>query len=146
MIAVVLIQKNEKYQEKPIAFFSKASKDAELKCSSMEKQGYALVKSLKAFKDYILHSKILSYVPTGTIKDILTQPDSERRGGKWLAKIQEYDVEIKPTNLVKGQGLAKLLVESNYKVLDLNALSTNIVAIESEEDEIQEPSFVVFQI
>jgi hypothetical protein len=109
----------------------------------MEKQAYALVKALKDFRDYILHSKILAYVPTSTIKDILTQPDSEGRRGKWIAKIQEYDVEIKPTKLVKGQGLAKLLVESNYKVLDLNALSTNIVATESEEDETQEPSLEV---
>jgi hypothetical protein len=57
----------------------------------------------------------LAYVPTNTIKDILTQPDSEGKRGKWIAKIQEYDMEIKPTKLVKGQGLAKLLVESNCK-------------------------------
>jgi hypothetical protein len=118
-IVVVLLQKNEENQEQPIAFFSKALRDVELKYSSMEKQAYALVKALKDFRDYILHSKILAYVPTNTIKDILTQPDSEGKRGKWIAKIQEYDVEIKPTKLVKGQGLAKLLVESNCKSFGL---------------------------
>jgi hypothetical protein len=44
-------------------------------------------------------------------------------------------VDIKPINLVKGQGLARLFVESDRIVLDLNALSTNIIAIECEEDE-----------
>jgi hypothetical protein len=88
----------------------------------MEKQAYALVKSLKDFRDYILQSKILTYVPTSTIKGILTQHDIEGRRGKWIAKIQEYYVEIKPIKLVKGQGLAKLLAESNYIVLDLNGL------------------------
>jgi len=29
-------------------------------------------------------------------------------------KIQEYDLDIKPTKLVKGQGLAKMLIESNF--------------------------------
>jgi hypothetical protein len=29
--------------------------------------------------------------------------------GKWIATILEYDIEIKPTKLIKGQGLAKLM-------------------------------------
>jgi len=95
-------RKNEKYQEHPIAFFSKALEDVELKYSSREKHAYALVKELKVFKDYILHSIIMAYVPTNSIKDFLTQPDSEGRIGKWISKIQEYEVEIKPTKLVKG--------------------------------------------
>jgi hypothetical protein len=61
-------------------------------------------------------------VPTSAIKDILTQPDNEGRRGKWISKLQEYDLEIKPTKLVKGQGLAKLMAESNCKSLDINSL------------------------
>ena len=30
------------------------------------------------------------------------------------------DIEIKPTKLIKGQGLAKLMVESNCHALDIN--------------------------
>lgn len=30
----------------------------------------------------------------------------------------EYDLEIKPTKLIKGQGLAQLIEESNFHVLD----------------------------
>ena len=52
-------------------------------------------------------------MPNAAIKDVLTQPDSEGKRGKWIDKIMEYDVDIKPTKLLKGQGLAKLLVDSN---------------------------------
>ena len=94
----------------------------------MEKQTYALVKALKAFRVYVLHSKVTAYVPSASVKDILIQPDIDGRRGKWIAKILEFDLEIKPTKLVKGQGLAKLLVESNCKSLGvsfINACSKN---------------------
>jgi hypothetical protein len=48
------------------------------------------------------------------------QPDSDGRRGRWLAKIQEFDLEVKPTKIIKGQGLAKLLPESNLKALGIN--------------------------
>ena len=76
----------------------------------MEKQAFALVKALKDFRFYIFHSHIIAFVPNSAVKDILTQdPDGKR--GKWLAVILEYDLEIKPTKLIKGQGLARLIVE-----------------------------------
>jgi hypothetical protein len=81
----------------------------------MEKQVYALVNTLKAFRFYVLDSKIIAYVPLASVKDILIQLDIDEKRSKWIAKILEFDLEIKPTKLVKGKGLAKLLAESNYK-------------------------------
>jgi hypothetical protein len=40
-----------------------ALRDAEVKYDIMKKQAYALVKALKAFIVYVLHSKIITYVP-----------------------------------------------------------------------------------
>jgi hypothetical protein len=94
----------------------------------MEKQAYAMVKALKAFRTYVLHSKIIVYMPTSSVKEILVQSDSDGKRGRWLAKIQEFDLEIKPTKLVKGQGLAKILAESNFRALSINGLQR------SEED------------
>jgi ribonuclease HI len=122
-VAAVLLQKNDQGQEQPIAFFSKALRDAELRYEIMEKQAYALVKALKAFRVYVLHSKISAYVPSASVKDILIQPDIDGRRGKWIAKILEFDLEIKPTKLIKGQGLAKLMAESNYKALGINLIN-----------------------
>jgi hypothetical protein len=127
-IVVVLLQKSEEGFEQPITFFSKRLRDAELKYDIIEKQVYAMVKALKEFRTYVLHSKIIAYVPTSFVKDILVQPDSDGKRVRWLAKIQEFDLKIKPTKLIKGQGLAKLLAESNLRALDINCLQ------ECEED------------
>jgi hypothetical protein len=57
------------------------------------------------------------------VKDILIQSDIDGRRSKWIAKILEFDLEINPTKLVKGQGLAKLLDESNCKALGVNFIN-----------------------
>ena len=88
----------------------------------IEKQAYALIKSLKAFRVYILHSKIIANVPSAAIKDFLTQPDADGRRAKWIEKLIEFNIELKPTKLVRGQGLARLLAEENCKSLDVEFL------------------------
>jgi hypothetical protein len=88
----------------------------------MEKQDFSLVKAMKDFRVYILHSHAIAYVPNAVVKDILTQNNPDGRRGKWIAIILEYDIEIKPTKLIKGQGLEKLMVESNFHALDINFL------------------------
>jgi hypothetical protein len=79
------------------------------------------------------HSKIIAYVPTNAIKDILVQPDGDGRRGRWLDKIQEFDLEVKPTKLVKGQGLARLLAESNFIVLGMNNFESHDSLLDIEE-------------
>jgi len=89
----------------------------------MEKHDFALVKAIKYFRVYILHSHTIVYVPNAVVKDILNQDNPNGRRGKWIAVILEYDIEIKPTKLIKGQGLAKLMAESNFHALDINFLA-----------------------
>ena len=86
----------------------------------MEKQAFSLVKAIKDFRVYILHSHIIAYVPNVSVKDILTQNGLDGKRGKWIAVILEYDIEINPTKLIKGQELPKLMVESNFNALDIN--------------------------
>lgn len=101
-IAAVLLQKNKDGYEQPIAFFSQVLRDAELRYNILDKQAYALVKALKAFCMYVLQSEITTFVPTIVVKDILVQGDIEGKRGRWIAKIQEYDLDMKPTKLIKG--------------------------------------------
>lgn len=56
------------------------------------------------------------------VKTMLIQHDIDGKRGIWIAKILVFDLDIKPTKLVKGQGLAKLLVESNCKSLGINSI------------------------
>jgi len=60
-IFAVLLYKNHEENEQPIEFFSRALRDAELKYSIMEKHAYALIKGLKSFQYYVLHSKIIVF-------------------------------------------------------------------------------------
>jgi hypothetical protein len=58
----------------------------------MDKQAYALVKSLKSFRVYVLHSKVISYVPSSSVKEILIQPDIDGKCSKWITNILEFDL------------------------------------------------------
>ena len=78
-----------------------------------------MIKSLKHFKKYIGYLKIIGYVPHAAIKYILSQQDCLGIRGKRVSKIQEYDLEIRPTKLIKGQGLAKMLAQGNEEDLGM---------------------------
>ena len=68
-----------------------------------------LIILLKHFRTYIGYSKINSYIPHVAVKYILSQQECLGIRGKWISKIQEYDLEIRPKKLIKSQGLAKIL-------------------------------------
>jgi hypothetical protein len=111
-IVVVLLQKNDENYEQTIALFSKILRDSDLKYNIIEKKEYALVKDLKSFRDYILQSKIM-----------------------YLAVWSKKFLEIKPTKLIKGQGLEKLLEKSNCKSIGINLISqTSKPFLESLEE------------
>ena len=52
-----------------------------------------------------------------------------------VSKIQEYDLEIKPTRLIKGQGLANMLTQANEKALGI--ICQNSYSEQSVSDELQ---------
>jgi hypothetical protein len=137
-IIAVLLEKNVDDQEQSVAFFSKVLRDAEVKYELLEKQAYALVNSLKAFRVYILQAKVIAFVPSSSVKDVLVQPNIDGKRSKWIERLIEFDAEIKPAKLVKGQGLAKLLAEENCRLLDINLMSIdaeNVLFSENKEGE-----------
>jgi hypothetical protein len=67
-----------------------------------------------------LHSHVVAYVPSNVVKDIMTQYDPEERIGKWIVIFLEYDMDIKPRKMIKGQGLSKLMTRSNYDMFGDN--------------------------
>jgi hypothetical protein len=70
-----------------------------------------------------MHSKIIVYVPSASVKEILIQPDVDGRRSQWIANILKFYLEIKPTKLIKGQGLDTLLAESNCKTLGVSFIN-----------------------
>ena len=88
----------------------------------MEKWAFALIKALKDFRVYIIHSHTVAYVPSVAMKDILTLPDSEGRRAKWIVVLLAFDLEIKHTKIIKGQGLAKLMTQVGVEDININFL------------------------
>jgi hypothetical protein len=119
-IVGVLLQKNDQGQEHPISYMSRAFQNVELKYPMVEKKAYALVKSLTHFIVFIGYSKVIGYVPNSTINNVLSQLEGLGTWGRWITKIQESGLEIKPTKLIKGKGLAKMLTEGNERALGMN--------------------------
>lgn len=74
-LATVLMQKKDQKNEQLISFVSCTMRDATLKHNIIEKQSLALVKDLRDFQLYILHSHTIAYVPTIAVKEILVQTD-----------------------------------------------------------------------
>eukprot|EP00253_Pinus_taeda_P034131 PITA_34131 len=100
---------NQEKAEAPIAFFSSNLQGAELNYSDVEKHAYAVFKAIKYFRPFLLktHTKII--VPFPTIRNILVQKDVGEKRANWVTALQEYDIEIKPANIVRGQGFCKML-------------------------------------
>jgi hypothetical protein len=104
-IASVLTQKNAKGEELPISLMRKTLHDYELRYLELEKQSLSLVKAIAHFRMYILKSHVIAYVPSSPVKMLLNKQLREGKWANWLEKIQEYDIEIKPLKVIKGQGL-----------------------------------------
>ncbi|KAH9293310.1 hypothetical protein KI387_041485, partial [Taxus chinensis] len=71
---------------------------------------------------YILSSKVVAYVPHTMVKDILSDMEISSKRCRWVKKLQEYDMDIQTTKLVRGLGLAKLMAESNLQNVEVNQL------------------------
>jgi hypothetical protein len=115
---------------------SKVLRDSDMNYSITKKWAYALVKSLQHFRNYVGYNNIKAYVPYPTVKYVLSQQDCMGTMGKWVFKIQEYDLEIQPTKIVKGQGLAQRLNESNQEAIQMGeSEQINVIVSELEHDE-----------
>lgn len=125
-IAAVLLQKNEEGYEQPIAFFSKSLQATELKYDINEKQAYALVKAVKAFRCYLVGASVIAFVPSAAVKDIFSQQEVSGRRCRWINRIQEFNIDIQITKLVRGQGLAKLMAESNLEANQINMITEDL--------------------
>ena len=79
----------------------------------MDKKSYVVFKAVKQFRLYILKNWMKVIVPHPAVRSLFIQKELGERRGNWVTALQEYDLEFKPTSIVKGQGLCKLMAESN---------------------------------
>ena len=86
-------------------------KGAELNYHEVDKQAFAVFKVVKCFRPYLLKSKTKVIVPYPSVRSLLVKKDLGEKRAPWMTTLQEYDLEIKPSMIVKGQGLCKLAAE-----------------------------------
>ena len=54
-----------------------------------------------------------------------------RGRAKWISKLIEFDVEVKPTKLVKGLGLAKLMAKENCELMGINFTGVKLAKMQT---------------
>jgi len=108
----VLTQLNDQNIEEPISFFRSDLKRVKLNYSVVDKQAFAIFKTLKHSGTFLLktHTKIL--VPYPAVRQLLIQREVGKKRANWVTALQEYDVEIQPAKIVRGQGFFGMLTRA----------------------------------
>eukprot|EP00253_Pinus_taeda_P027520 PITA_27520 len=116
--ALVLTQINNHNLEAPISFYSSNFQGAELNYSEVEKQAFAVYKAVKHYRPFLLkaHTKVI--VPFPSVRQLLIQRELGEKRANWVTALQEYDLEIKPAKIVRGQGFCR----QNYDSILLRCL------------------------
>ena len=73
-----------------------------------------------AFRHYLIGAIVITFFFTTTVKDIFSQQEVSGRRCRWINRIQEFNIYIQITKLVRGQGLAKLMIEANLEENQIN--------------------------
>ena len=88
-------------------------KGGEYNYFQIDKHSYTFYKSIKHFIPYLLKYRTRVIVPYTTIRNVLIQKELYAKHVHQIIALQEYDLEIKPTKIVKGQGLCLLASKDN---------------------------------
>ena len=105
------MQEDDGEDEYPISFMSTGLQGAELNYPAVDKQAYAVFKAVKQFRPYILKNRTKVIVPHPAVRSLFVQNELGESRGYWVTALQEYDLEFKPSSIVKGQGLCKIMAE-----------------------------------
>eukprot|EP00253_Pinus_taeda_P011268 PITA_11268 len=107
--AAVLTQLNDHNLEAPISFFSSNLQGAELNYSDVEKQAFAVFKAVKHYRPFLLktHTKVI--VPFSAVRQLLMQRELGEKRANWVTALQQYDLDIRPAKIVRGQGFCRIL-------------------------------------
>jgi hypothetical protein len=108
---VILLQCDDQNNEKPVAYMSQSLLDDEFKYSYIEKHVFSLVKVVEKFSHFILGKHTQVKVPLHVVKFLLLQTYISGKLAHWLSKIQEHDITIMTSKIIKGQDLALHLAQ-----------------------------------
>eukprot|EP00253_Pinus_taeda_P031301 PITA_31301 len=98
------------------------------------RQAYAVFKAIKYFSPFLLktHAKII--VPFPAVRNLLVQKDVGEKRANWVTALQEYDIEIYPANIVRGQGFCKMLAEAS-QISEIPSIEVQVCEVSLNDEE-----------
>eukprot|EP00253_Pinus_taeda_P005016 PITA_05016 len=107
---------------------------AELNYLDVEKHAYDVFKAIKYFRPFLLktHTKII--VPFPAVRNLLVQKDVGEKRANWVTALQEYDIEIKPANIVRGQGFCKMLAGAS-QISEIPSVEVQVCEVSLNDEE-----------
>jgi hypothetical protein len=102
---------------------SSAFKGVELNYPAIDRKDYAVFKEVKHFRSYLLKSRTKVIVPYPAVRNLLVQKELGEKRANWVTSLQEFDLEITPAQIMRGQGLCKLVVDSETEQQEVNDMS-----------------------
>lgn len=67
-------------------------------------------------------ANVIAFIPNVAVKDIFSQQEVSGRRYRWINRIQEFNIDVQIAKLVRGQGLAKIMAETNLEENYINQL------------------------
>eukprot|EP00253_Pinus_taeda_P024756 PITA_24756 len=100
----------------------------------VEKHAYAVFKAIKYFKPFLLetHTKIIVLFPA--VRNLLVQKDVSENRANWVTALQEYDIEIKPANIVRDQGFCKMLAGAS-QISEIPSIEVQVCEVSLNDEE-----------
>jgi hypothetical protein len=98
----ILLQCHDQNNEKNVAYMSQSLLDDEFNYSYIEKHAFSLVKVVEKFHLFILGKHKQVKVPLPTVKFFISQTYLSGKLAHWFAKIQEHDLTIMTSKIIKG--------------------------------------------
>ena len=105
---MVLVQEDEGI-EHPIYYLSKNLNDTESKYSYVEKLALAAVQAIQRFRHYVLFRKTTILSDCNPMSYIFSRQLMGRKYSKWIAILQEFDLEFVKSKSNKAFVFAELL-------------------------------------
>ncbi len=127
-IAMVLVQEDNGI-EHPLYYLSQNLNDTEMKYSYIENLALAVVQAIQRFRHYVLFRKTTILLDCNPMTYILSQQLLGGKYSKWIAILQEFDLEFKKSKSKKALVFAELLS-------DLPSSSNDVTSEEAIVDEI----------
>ena len=109
-IAMVLVQEDNRI-EHPIYYLSRNLNDTEMKYSYVENLALATVQAIQRFRQYVLFRKTTILSDCNPMTYILSRQLLGGKYSKWIAILQEFDLEFKKSKSKKALVSAELLCD-----------------------------------